>query len=91
MYGDRFIISTVLGAQMVGMYAVLQEMMGRTVLFSASFASALLPRFAKENGETLKSNYRRYNTLLIVAMADIFILCSGSALSLWLSFGLGAV
>lgn len=87
MYGDRFIISTVLGAQMVGMYAVLQEMMGRTVLFSASFASALLPRFAKENGATLKSNYRRYNTVLIVAMAAfylVFWLCSKFMAELWL-------
>ncbi|MBX4135802.1 flippase [Pseudomonas sp. S5F11] len=87
MYGDRFIISTVLGAQMVGMYAVLQEMMGRTVLFSASFASALLPRFAKENGETLKSNYRRYNTLSTVVMIvfyTMFWVFSKFMAELWL-------
>lgn len=93
MYGDRFIISSVLGAQMVGIYAVLQEMMGRTVLFSASFAAALLPRFAKENGEKLKTDYTRYNLIMISLMAVfymIFWLFSQYMAELWLGRDLSA-
>ena len=93
MYGDRFIISSVLGAQMVGIYAVLQEMMGRTVLFSASFAAALLPRFAKESGANLKKDYSRYNAIMITAMAVfyfVFWVCAQYMAELWLGRDLSA-
>lgn len=93
MYGDRFIISSVLGAGMVGIYAVLQEMMGRTVLFSASFAAALLPRFASNSGENLKSEYVKYNTIMISVMVvfySIFWMCSQYMAEIWLHQDLSA-
>ena len=93
MYGDRFIISSILGANMVGIYAVLQEMMGRTVLFSASFAAALLPRFARDSGAKLKADYLKYNSIMIAAMAVfylVFWLCSKYMAELWLGQDLSA-
>lgn len=93
MYGDRFIISSVLGAHMVGIYAVLQEMMGRTVLFSASFAAALLPRFAMDKGESLKANYLKYNSIMIAIMAVFYLVfwfCSQFMAELWLGQDLSA-
>lgn len=88
VYGDRFIISSVMGAGKVGLYSVLQEILGRSLVLAASFAAAVMPRLAVLDRGDLGRAYARYFTRLLVVMAVVYAAVAVAApplSALWLS------
>jgi O-antigen/teichoic acid export membrane protein len=73
VYGDRFVISGVLGVSAVGVYAILQETLGRSLFLAASYAGALQPGFTKNDLLSEKTQYRRYEKFLASAMLLIYL------------------
>jgi O-antigen/teichoic acid export membrane protein len=68
VYGDRFIISGVFGAAVVGIYAILQETLGRSLFVAASFTGALQPGLTRADSGRLKKDYRNYERILSLGM-----------------------
>lgn len=73
VYGDRFVISGVLGVSAVGLYAILQETLGRSLFLAASYAAALQPGFTKNTLFNGKKQYRRYEKFLVLAMLLLYL------------------
>lgn len=80
VYGDRFVISKMMGAAHVGIYAVLQEMLGRTLLLAASFATAILPRFVHGYGEHERAQYLKFEFLFGLVLAVFYVAVGLAAL-----------
>ena len=71
VYGDRFVISGVFGAAVVGIYAILQETLGRSLFVAASFTGALQPGFTRDT-VSQKKDYLRYEKLLALGMVAFY-------------------
>lgn len=74
VYGDRFVISGVFGAAAVGIYAILQETLGRTLFVAASFTGALQPGFTRENVSNQKKDYLKFEKALLIGMLLLYFL-----------------
>ena len=72
VYGDRFIISGMFGAAVVGIYAILQETLGRTLFVAASFTGALQPGFTRDNVTNQKQDYIKYEKMLMIGMLVLY-------------------
>ena len=76
VYGDRFFVTSAIGAALLPLYAVPQEAMQRLLIFPAALAGALLPRLVVIDDVTeLFSVYRKQMRNVAIGMAFI-CLCS---------------
>lgn len=89
VYGDRFFVSMNLGAEILPVYAIPQEGLGRLLVIPAALAGALMPRMARaEDAAALEETYRRYSARVAWIMLGV---CSAAALlafpvlSVWIS------
>ena len=73
VYGDRFIISGLVGVGVLGIYAILQETLGRTLLVSASFASAIQPSFTHYTEKNQYDKYKIYQIKLAAIMMIFYL------------------
>jgi O-antigen/teichoic acid export membrane protein len=89
MYGDRFFISALVGADKLSVYAIPQEGLIRLLIVPAAICSALMPLFSaiicrEELQKTYQENYQRMikimGALCIVAALTIY-----PVLSIWIS------
>ena len=88
VYGDRFVISAVVGASLVGIYAILQETIGRSLIAASSYCAVLQPDFTRSNdGEwyDLYVNSERTLGMLLAAMYFGVILTARPLLEWWLA------
>lgn len=88
VYGDRAIISAMLGVATVGIYSILQETLGRTLIASASFTAAVLPRFVQMPPSERRKAYNRYLSILFIGMLAFYgatAILAPPALSWWLN------
>lgn len=70
VYGDRFVLSHVIGASAVGIYTIIQESIGRTVLVSASVAATYQPIYSGLKPKQLdryKSSQSKWVAVLALA------------------------
>jgi O-antigen/teichoic acid export membrane protein len=88
VYGDRFLISNLLGADQLSYYSIPQEGLFRLLILPAALSGALMPAFTTLKGEdllqTYKTNFKR------VAYVMLAVCCLSAALaypvmSWWLS------
>lgn len=73
VYGDRFVISGVSGAAAVGIYAILQETLGRSLFVSASFTGALQPGFTRNVAKNQREEYDKYEKILTLTMLFFYL------------------
>lgn len=88
VYGDRFLVSAILGVDLLPFYTIPQEMLGRILLIPLAFTSALLPKLAIMDLVDLKFIYIRYFKGIAIIM---FVICTTvaflafPALQFWIS------
>lgn len=88
VYGDRFVISSVLGVASVALYAVLQESIGRSLIFGSSFASAVQPRFSQIKKKDARALYIKVEIIYLLILSFFYFLVwilSVDLLSWWLN------
>lgn len=88
IYGDRFFVGAVLGADQLPFYAIPQEGMQRLLIIPAALCGALLPRLSSIHGndltQLLRQSYKRIGVAMLVACA-LASLLGHAALSWWIS------
>lgn len=89
VYGDRFVVSAVVGAAAVAAYAIPQEGLQRLLILPMSLAGALMPRVAaKTDRAEIMADYRR-NTLrvaiVMLPVCGIAAILAEPFLSWWIS------
>lgn len=93
IYGDRFFVGAVVGADQLPFYAIPQEGLQRLLIIPGALCAALLPRFAsiqaKGLADLLSVNYKR------IALSMFFVcllaaIAANPILSWWLSPGFAA-
>lgn len=87
VYGDRFVISAVVGASIVGIYAILQETIGRSLIVASSYCAVMQPEFTRsDNGQWYKVfvNSERTLAALLVIMYAAVLLTAKPLLEWWL-------
>lgn len=72
-YGDRFVVSSVLGASLVAIYAILQETVGRSLIVSSSYCAVLQPKFTRADAELRKSLYKKSELIMLLAMGLMYM------------------
>lgn len=88
VYGDRFLISNLLGAAELPFYAIPQEGLFRLLIIPAAFGSALMPLLSSANIADINHFYKVYFNKIAKIM---FAICTLSAifaypfLAVWLS------
>jgi O-antigen/teichoic acid export membrane protein len=89
VYGDRFIVSGIMGAAEIVFYAVPQEGIQRLLLIPGAVTAALLPRIIGSIGknfiESLYSDSKKKVAVLMAAVCALCAVIGYPALSLWLS------
>lgn len=89
VYGDRFILSAVIGVKTLPLYAVPQEALQRLLILPAALTSALFPRLtAKRWGPEVKGIYNHYLGKIGISMLAVCVLSAlltRPVLSLWIS------
>ena len=89
VYGDRFFVSAIVGADQLSMYAIPQEGLMRLLIVPMAVCSALLPlmttiKTPDELAEVYQKNYRRMGKLMLT-LCLLTALLAYPALSIWLS------
>jgi O-antigen/teichoic acid export membrane protein len=88
IYGDRFFVSAMVGADQLPFYAIPQEGLQRLLIIPGALCAALLPRFASMHGRALVSflniSYKRL-ALGMFFVCLVAALLAGPILSWWLS------
>jgi O-antigen/teichoic acid export membrane protein len=89
MYGDRFFISGLVGADQLSVYAIPQEGLIRLLIIPTAICGALMPLFAsivspQELHKTFKENYHRMIKIMGV-LCSIAALTIYPILSIWIS------
>lgn len=73
VYGDRFVVSSVLGASLVGIYAILQETIGRSLIVSSSVCAVLQPKFTQYDTDQRKELYDKSERALLAVMGLMYL------------------
>lgn len=89
MYGDRFFISALVGADKLSVYAIPQEGLIRLLIVPAAICGALMPLFAsilsqEELQRTYSDNYRRMIKIM-GALCGLAALTIYPVLSVWIT------
>lgn len=88
VYGDRFFVSSAIGAEQLPYYAIPQEALQRLLLIPAAVCGALLPHLVKQPAEYLEVTYRsvrRKVTLIMLIVCFTAAVFAYPALAWWLS------
>ena len=81
MYGDRFFISALVGADQLSVYAIPQEGLIRLLIVPTAICGALMPLFSSIIcREELQKTYRKNHQRMIIIMA---VLCGLTALTIY--------
>lgn len=78
VYGDRFLISTMVGVSVLSIYTIPQEGLLRLLIIPAAISGALLPRFTggnvTDNEDLYRKNYQKlfYVSLTVCLLASFF-------------------
>jgi O-antigen/teichoic acid export membrane protein len=94
VYGDRFAIAYFSGASAIAIYALLQELIGKTILLSASYVTAIQPKLSylpeKEAAKLYARESRNVARLSILIYGGCLVI-SPFFVSHWLSVSIGEV
>ena len=71
LYGDRYLISFVLGPTSLPLYSIPQEIIQRLLIFPGSFCTSILPKISGD-----VSHYSTYHNYIKVFVLFMFPLCS---------------
>lgn len=88
VYGDRFLVSAWLGANLLPFYTIPQEMLARLLILPLSFTGALLPKLAALPPSDMTVTYRRSLRLIAVGMFFVCMIVGAlayPALKIWIS------
>ncbi|MBC3919931.1 flippase [Undibacterium sp. CY18W] len=89
VFGDRFFVSAMVGADKLSVYAIPQEALMRMLLVPIAICGALLPLFATlADQQALKNSYRqnyRRMTFIMLGLCTAVALFAYPGFSLWLS------
>ena len=88
IYGDRFFVAAVVGADQLPYYAIPQEGLQRLLIIPAALCGALLPVLASTRGNALIASYKLNQRRIAFSMLAACIAATALAypvLSLWLS------
>lgn len=89
VYGDRFIVSAILGAQVLTYYAIPQEFLQRLLLFPTALTQALFPRLTQHPaGDSMRNLYRHFLMRVALVMGAVCLLVAFAAppfFSIWIS------
>ncbi|MFZ6758632.1 flippase [Undibacterium sp. Ji50W] len=89
VFGDRFFVSAMVGADKLSVYAIPQEALMRMLLVPIAICGALLPLFATlADMQALKNSYRqnyRRMTFIMLGLCIAVALLAYPGFSLWLS------
>lgn len=88
IYGDRFLIGAVVGADQLPFYAIPQEGLQRLLIIPGALCAALLPRFSAAQGPHLVSlvkQSRKQVALAMLAVCALAAVIGPPILSWWLS------
>lgn len=94
VYGDRFTIAYFSGASSIAVYALLQEMIGKTILLSSSYVTAIQPKLAYLPTEQSCHVYKIEKRNIVYFSILAYIGCaitSPFAISLWLQVSIQEV
>ncbi len=88
IYGDRFLVSAILGVAAVSIYAIVQEGLQRLLTIPAAVSAALLPHFAQHHHGDIRSEYvggmRKINRVMAPVCLAVMAIAH-PVLSVWLS------
>ena len=88
VYGDRFLVSNLLGAAELPFYAIPQEGLLRLLIIPAAFGAALMPLLSSAKLDDLSAIYHAYfNKIakLMLAVCTLSAVCAYPFLAVWLS------
>ena len=88
VYGDRFLVSNLLGAAELPFYAIPQEGLLRLLIIPAAFGAALMPLLSSTNLSNLSTIYQTYfNKIakLMLAVCTLSAIFAYPFLAVWLS------
>lgn len=72
VYGDRFVISAAVGASLVGIYAILQETIGRSLIAASSYCAVMQPEFTRLDNDQWYEMYVKSERTLAVLLAVMY-------------------
>ncbi|MBB3693783.1 oligosaccharide flippase family protein [Sphingomonas sp. BK580] len=75
VYGDRFALAYFNGAASMAIYALLQEFIGKTILFSASYVTSVQPRLGYLPQAEAMALYRREHKIVMAFSVIIYGSC----------------
>ncbi|MFZ6815386.1 flippase [Undibacterium sp. Rencai35W] len=89
VFGDRFFVSAMVGADQLSIYAIPQEGLMRLLIVPMAICGALLPLFATFSDyqalkESYRQNYKRM-AMIMLGLCSVTALIAYPGLSLWLS------
>lgn len=88
VYGDRFLVSNLLGAAELPFYAIPQEGLLRLLIIPAAFGAALMPSLSSASLDDLKNIYHIYfNKIakIMLAVCALSAICAYPFLAVWLT------
>jgi O-antigen/teichoic acid export membrane protein len=94
VYGDRFAIAYFNGASAIAIYALLQELIGKTILLSASYVTAIQPRLSYLSDVEARALYALENRNVAFLSIGVYagcLLVSPLFVSIWLNVSIGEV
>lgn len=94
VYGDRFVLAYYSGASSIAIYAILQEFIGKTILFSSSYVAAIQPRMSYLSEAESVALYRVEARNVVQFSMVIYLGCLFVApffVAVWLGVGVGEV
>lgn len=72
VYGDRFLISLIIGIEKLPIYSIPQEVLQRILIVSGSYANALLPKITVLEKKSLLAMYNKTVFYFVLISAPIF-------------------
>lgn len=88
VYGDRFVLAHFSGASSLALYAILQEFIGKTILFGASYIASFQPKMSYASMTEAREIYKKEQANVIYFSLPIYL---GSVLfaPIFVAFWLG--
>lgn len=76
VYGDRFFVSAIVGANTLPFYAIPQEGLFRLLMIPSAFCGALMPQLASQRPSEIVANYKKNHKKLSLIMLGICVAAS---------------
>lgn len=75
VYGDRVVLASMAGVSSIGVYAILQEFIGKTILISASYVASIQPRMSYTPEQEARSIYTVERLNIIYFSVVVYLCC----------------